>query len=217
MSTRGLTERMISPKVGHRHISAQEHFVADTIASITPGWSLTSETAVLTRERSSRRDRVRSRLQAEPSIRPWMQVRAPCPVRCRWNKCGCIWISWPARPGPLRSAPAIDQIRVVRRLIVAEGRVGNAFQFRRGINRRTHQRWPAWPTTTRLPQRPNGNEEEATVPASDRSHRSASRFIGDHAVCAICPEIAACRSDQHHSGPGTVNLRAMHVCLGPNT
>src|SRR3954447_5545543 len=34
---------------------------------------------------------------------------------------------------------ADDQVRVMRRLVAPEGSIGNAFQFRRGINRRAHQ------------------------------------------------------------------------------
>jgi hypothetical protein len=45
-----------------------------------------------------------------------------------------------------------------------------------------------------------------------RSVLSASRFIGDHAVCAICPKFVACRSDQHQGGPGTVGF-ALAACL----
>src|SRR5580765_5277494 len=45
-----------------------------------------------------------------------------------------------------------------------------------------------------------------------RSVLSASRFIDDHAVCAICPKFVACRSDQHQGGPGTAGF-ARAACL----
>src|SRR6266478_6760304 len=55
---------------------------------------------------------------------------------------------------------ADDQVRVMRRLVAPEGRIGNAFQFRRGINRRAHQgyRYVQPPPDRRHDAK--GNEEE---------------------------------------------------------
>ena len=79
---------------------------------------------------------------------------------------------------------ADDQVRVMRRLVAPEGRIGNAFQFRRGINRRAHQgyRYGQPPPDRRHDAK--GNEEERQWRAQGDGP-SASMSIGAHAVCAI--------------------------------
>ena len=79
------------PQVGHDHLAAQQHFAADDDRRHRAGMVLDQRDGGVDERARSWRDRVRSRPRAEPSVRPWTPVRAPDPVRCRWNRCGCIW------------------------------------------------------------------------------------------------------------------------------
>ena len=132
---------MICRRSAHDHLAAQQHFAADDDRRDRAGMILRPARPRCRRGGRSSRDRVRSRRRAEPSTRPWTQARAPCRARCRWNRCGCIWIPWQvrARSSAICSGLTISAW-IMRRLIVPERRVGNALQLRRAIDRRARQR-----------------------------------------------------------------------------
>ena len=131
---------MISPKVGHGHLAAQQHFAADDDRRDRAGMILgqrdrdVGEVGVL-RAIASDPD-AEQNLQSDPG-RKLGHLVEPVVDGIGADAFGDLGQFGQILRDLLRTD---DQRRIMRRLIVAERRVGNALQLRRAIDRRARQR-----------------------------------------------------------------------------